>query len=537
MPIRNQNWYNLQSTRRYPLDDLSTGVDDSGAFIRDDIIVDCHVRFPDSFGQYAYVQGINVTENLVTVVIGAANDLTGTNSRTIAVVTVSKPVAANVNIELTPVRYGVSGWIVFGPGIDNNFVGRYTTPAQTFIGLRNARPYTNLPIPTLGKLGRAAALDGVINLLATSPLVATYYENYDVPIYDPATDTTTTTAVRAIVVAGEAPTATFNPYKEFLGPCSERPESGTCPKVPIERVAGVSPDCVTGNINIVVGGGLSSTMFQECGGVDITTDRGLSTACTPDETPREPRDKCPCPDRETSDPYCWPTTDGEPTICPREIPEEIPELPLCISFDPCINNLFNDRLGGFTLKKIVAPPICCPTTAEPFSNHYTKVATSVRSLNIALLRAAASDWAYGREVSAEILISDSNDGRKNAGIILNYVRVPEDNRCRTKYVAIMLDQNVNELQIKRFDGQSLIKESSIPVVTVLNRWYKISGYAVLTAGANDAATLVNAQLQDVETGAVIAGLTTTVQNYELVDGKPGIITDGSIAHFNQFRIA
>jgi len=55
MAIRNQNWYNLQSTRRYPLDDISTGVDDAGAFIREDIIVDCHIRFPNTLGEYLYI--------------------------------------------------------------------------------------------------------------------------------------------------------------------------------------------------------------------------------------------------------------------------------------------------------------------------------------------------------------------------------------------------------------------------------------------------------------------------------------------------
>lgn len=535
MPIRNQNWYNLQSTRRYPLDEKSTGVDDVGEFIRDDIIVDCHIRFPKTFGQYAYIQGINVTPNLITVVIGSADDLNGTNSRTIAVVNATKPAAINVNIELIPVRYGVSGWMVFGPGIENNFVGRYTAPVQTFISARNARPYVDLPIPTIGKLGRSATLEGVLSILATTPLVATYHENYTMPIYDPGTDTTTTSTIKAIVVAGETPTAVSNPYREFLGPCSQRPESGTCPKVPIERIGGIEPDCATGNINIVVDESLTLTMFSECGGMDITTDRGLSLACAPDNgEPRQPVDKCPCVSDAVDDAYCW--NDIPTTVCPVE-EFEIPELPLCVSFDPCVNNLMQDRIGGFGLKKIMAPPVCCPEEVpEIYSNHYTKIALSTTSLNVSLLRAAASDWAYNKLVSAEFKIEDVGGARKNGGIILNYSRVPEDNRCRTKYVVVILDQDVNELQIKRFDGQRLIKESSIPVNTVVGQWYRIEGRAIWTYGGYDGYTIVHAYLYDIDTNTLITSLSTVVQHYELVDGRPGIITDGAITHFNRFRI-
>jgi len=55
MPIRNANWYNLHSTRRYPLDDNATGTDDAGIRLADDILVDCHLRFPKIAGQYAYI--------------------------------------------------------------------------------------------------------------------------------------------------------------------------------------------------------------------------------------------------------------------------------------------------------------------------------------------------------------------------------------------------------------------------------------------------------------------------------------------------
>ena len=125
MPIRNQNWYNLQATRRYPLDDISTGVDDHGAFIRDDIIVDCHVRFPNNIGSYLYVQGITVSSGLVTVVFGVAAHINATTGTTVAAITVPKPVMPYMHYNIQAIVPGVSGWIVFGPGITEHFVGRY----------------------------------------------------------------------------------------------------------------------------------------------------------------------------------------------------------------------------------------------------------------------------------------------------------------------------------------------------------------------------------------------------------------------------
>jgi hypothetical protein len=110
MSVRNQNWYNLQSTRRYPLDDASTGEDDNGGNLRDSILVDCHIRAPADFGPYFYIQGLTISDTLISVVIGAATSLTATENTTICAATVLKPTAEYVNIPVTPIQAGVAGW-------------------------------------------------------------------------------------------------------------------------------------------------------------------------------------------------------------------------------------------------------------------------------------------------------------------------------------------------------------------------------------------------------------------------------------------
>lgn len=639
MPVRNQNWYNLQSTRRYPLDDISTGEADDGATIRDDIIVDCHIRFPSTFGRWAYIQGITITDNLVTIVVGAADDLLGTNSRIIAVISEPKPVSANVNLPLTPVRFGVSGWLVLGPGINTKFVARYTTPAQSAIGQRNARPYTNLPVPTLGRLGSVTALDGVIALIAESPISAKYYPQYSVPQYDPETDTTSNNTIKAIVIAGEAPSAMFNVYKEFLGPCAERPESGTCPKGAIERINGIQPDCDTGNINIV-GDGISVRMFEECGGADITTNFGLLDACQePDRQPRG-KNKCPCaPLNNDDDLWCWPELNND-SGAPYEHPLVInpKPLPICLFFDSCLPPPLAEQVGAFRLEQTCAPAICkrpCqPCDAQPEDNEtlvdialsaasipenagvgavvgtlsvpgqnindtftYTLIAGngdtdneafnilgdqvraaenfnfdvknsySIRvraanqdalffertftitvapllsthstwrvnnssTINIAVLEQAHSDWAYDTVVSAEIKVAGQGI-KKNGGVLLNHRKFKENGFRRAVYHAVLLDVAAQELQVYRFDGKLLIKENQIDVAATLNRWYRVSA----AVRQEDGATMLTATVYDVENeNAVIAEFVTPIQQYEVVDGRPGIIADRSITYFNSFRL-
>lgn len=351
MSIRNQNWYNLQSTRSYPLDEGSTCVDDAGVFVRNDIIVDCYVRFPSALGAQMYVQGITVSAGLVTVLLGV------TGGQTVAVVSQPKPVTPYINYAVTSLVPGVSGWIVFGPGIAENFSGRYATVAQTAIQPRCARPYRALPIPTIGKLGLTTALDGVINLTASTPVTAKY-----------ETITVDDTTQRAIVLRldnSQISTA-YNPLTEFLGPCGQRPESGTCPKTPIETINGITPDC-SGNINIEFVG-FTAKNFTTCGGLDVLTDIGLADVCTANE-PKKPQDfsdDCCNPDSPVFDgitEYCWP----DPTTNIDLIVDETtynPDyecllLPLCLDFASCDPSPYFDvRHGAFVSVKTSAPPLC-----------------------------------------------------------------------------------------------------------------------------------------------------------------------------------
>ena len=67
MAIRNNNWYNLNEQRDYPVDDVASALDDSGKRLPMSLITDLQLRWPKELGQYAYVSAASVTEGIVRV--------------------------------------------------------------------------------------------------------------------------------------------------------------------------------------------------------------------------------------------------------------------------------------------------------------------------------------------------------------------------------------------------------------------------------------------------------------------------------------
>ena len=270
MAVRNLNWYNLQSTRRYPLDDSCTGEDDNGKSLLNDILVDCHLRFSEDSGKYAYVQAITISAGLVTVIIGASHSLSDTGT-SIAAVTIPKPVSQNINYAVTSFSGDTAGWLVFGGAIDGPDVTyRFTYPQQSLLAARCARAFSPLPIPSMKKLGVGTALKDIVNIVGETPLLITTKTEVinDIP--------------RQLIVFSlntSDTTLAYNPLSYFLGTCGQRPESGTCSKVPIATINGISPDCF-GNIDIVFdSSNMNAQAFEDCGGIDITTTYGLNKSC------------------------------------------------------------------------------------------------------------------------------------------------------------------------------------------------------------------------------------------------------------------
>lgn len=521
MSVRNQNWYDLQAARRYPLDDRSTGVDDAGQLMRDSILVDCHLRFPSTLGQYAYIQGITVAPQLVTIVFGVAADLDDPSPVTVAAVSLPRTTPQNVNHEVTPLIEGVAGWIVLGAGLAEEFVGRYSTPIQTLLAQRTARPYRPLPVPTLGKLGLAASLQNIVTLSAQSPLIV---EQRTVAV-DGA-------LVQALVFELDT-TLTINgqsPLQTYLGPCAQRPESNTCPKPTIQTLNGIAPDC-NGNINLVFNG-LTPYRFP-VGGVDIATDVGLAEVCGAANN-GDGQAGNTLPDNCGS---TWedPLSGLTPTITESEsIPEAWPavcaSIPLCVNFMSGFAPNFDYKpVGDFIYVEQEAPTPCLANVASPpYTTHFVALSSKVFQPNILLYRNCVGAWANGRTISTELSFSFVGPSR-NGGLVFNYVETYGE---PTTYFLALIDGSRNAVRLLRFNGSALVEEHSVPFRSGTGVWYRLHVSPMQTGSS----VIVTVAVEATGGSSQPISFSVPVSNYGAGTGQAGLYANRARTFFNHFKI-
>lgn len=542
MPVRNQNWYNLQEGRRYPLDDRGTGIDDVGEPIRDNIIVDCHIRFPSNLGKYLFVQAITVSPKIVTVLFGVSDDIDSEGEfKSIAAITLPKPIQKNTNYNITPLVSGVAGWIAFGSGVEEPFAGRYSTPIQSFIQPRTARPYRPLPIPTLGKLNLEKALTDIVNIQGVAPVVASY-----------RVVTVDGVQAPAIVFELQGETTTSNPLKEFLGPCGKRPESGTCDKPAIQTINGVSPDC-DGNI-VIEFDGFTGYAFEDCGGIDIGTSIGLQQTCESTNPPKQYSDLC-APSSAGSD--YWPDpTDQVVDPVPPDIFSSISlsevsigciALPACYDFAVGSAQGFMTRRGLFVFDNVLAPNGCQIITSnsslsgsagsDSMSSEvlaapkYVYTAADITSTNIATLQNCHSDWAIGKTIAAELLIT-TNGLSRNGGLIVNYLAGSAAFNVPSTYILLKLEVESATFKVLRFNGSSFVTEYSANYAVKTNTWYRLE---VTPLNNGNSTTLMCAVSQQDGSGPSLSAA-VDILNYGQPVGQCGFYSSKSYTRFNKLTI-
>lgn len=533
MPVRNQNWYDLQEGRRYPLDDLSTGIDDAGEPIADNIIVDCHIRFPNTLGNYAYISALHVSDNIVTAIVSVA-DAVGSPAvfKPIASISLAKPIETGVNQPVTPLVHGVAGWIAFGSGIGENFSGKYSAPIQTLITKRCARPYRPLPIPTLGKIALSTALSGIVKVLGRSPVVA----SYEITDVDGA-------QVPAIVFRLAGNLGDGNTLNDYGGPCKKRPESGTCNQPGLQNINGITPDC-DGNIQITAVG-FSILPFKnlqgDCdGGIDLITDRGLAEACAENSIPyKRHRDLC-VPESENSDGLTyWPNPiDQIPT--PPDIVSSIslgdPDITgSCFPINTCIDfaygssSAFLTKTGLFVFEPIAPPEFCSPD-ALAADEKYSYVAADISGLNLAVLRNCGADITTGQSVTVQLRLAPGP--RRNGGVILNYVPADQANQKPATFVAVVLDIDAGGLRIVRYNGSNFVVEA-IAVFTIKpNNWYEIAASAQKIGNS----VTISATATNMEDASNTVTLTTSTSKFGTPTGAIGLFSNRAYTYFGKLVI-
>lgn len=533
MPIRNQNWYDLQATRRYPLDDRSTGIDDNGGLIRDNILVDCHIRYPDTLGDFVYVQGITVSAGLVTLVFGVAASLSATGGTSIAAVTLPLPITQNINYPVRDLYPGVAGWVVLGPGVAEPFSGRYSTAAQSLVAARNARAYRPLPVSSLRKVSTAAGLTDVVNIAAAAPIVVTR-----------ETITVGGSEKQALVFRLNGAVGDEEALKYFLGPCGQRPESGTCPKPAIETINGLQPDC-DGNINFEFDG-FTGYPYVNCGGVDIVSDIGLSEACYAGapKSRRRSQDKCNLTSDSLDDANWYdpltPTKPGTIIISSESLPDEgypptCATVPVCVDFSSGTAPDFVVKKGLFVFDQTTTPGTCASPPAYGsgllLTTNYAYASADIVGVNIALYKNCPSDWAIGRKVSTDLQVNTDGLDR-NGGLVLNYIRGNPNIAVPTTYIAAVIDCMKGQLRLLRFNGSRFVNEYSTEFETFVNKWYRLSAEPTLS-GSNVVVT-VRAEAADDSVSPV--QFAVTLSQYGAAIGQAGFFSNRSYTYFNAFRI-
>lgn len=533
MPIRNQNFYNLQNTRRYPLDDLSTGTDDRGVRLRDSIIADLRVRFPETLGKFLYVSGISITERLVTVTFLAANSVDeGATFTPVAAITLEKPVVEGRHYLLNPLYPGVGGWIVFGQGIDEDFNARFSTPIQSLVLARCATPYRVLPIPSLAKLYRNTTLSGIVNIRAGTDLEIVK-ETLEIGGQDRD----------ALVIRLLGAVLNRNPLEEYIGPCDRRPDSGNCEKAGIEFLNTVQPDC-NGNINIEFVG-IDTGIYDDCSGLVVEHNANLADVCAASDVPTEGpkyRDLCELEETPSSSSSA---AEEEPPVLLSSISESMSSeqldcgsLPHCESFDHGIAEMFEIKNGAFTFEDHDSPGETCDegssqdSVLELFNKAY--VSTAGFSRNVSVWDACAYESSIDKRCIIELQLT-AGLPQRNGGMVVNWHVIDPAGAARVEYFLVSLDMSKSKIRVLRFTGTGFIEEFATGVVPlVLDDWYRI---AVTTTAVSGDQVAINVTVTGVSnTSFPETSFSVVTRKYFPDDGLFGVGSNNAYTRFSFFRL-
>lgn len=593
MSIRNHNWLNAQATRRYPLDDNATGTGDDGTRLKDDIIVDLHMRWPKLAGQYAFLGGLTVTNNIITAVILAADSPTAAaNFTPLAAVTVVQPVNRHQFYNLEPLYPGVGGFIAFGD-VSETFSIRFSTPQQGLLAPKIGRPYDSLPIPTMRKFGRADGLVGLVKILA-GPDVEVVKEKVITDEQDDEVD--------ALVIRLVNPTSARNVLSDYIGPCGKRPESRNCAREGVETINGVGPDC-DGNLEIEFVG-LVAGPYDNCGseGAGVTLDQslGIDDVCTAQD-----------PERFAGSDYCVPASasslssegsvPSQPSLSLSSSSAsagsseavQCEELPFVDCFDTPIHPSWDVKLGSYNLvaadspgENCLTPATCyeqwsafssfssvqsgssslsCPSlsssSGQSLSSCSLGVRNWIRTTRYAVPWSSESSYSCFESITQAVRLNDSSRrnvmvwedcgidssfakkvtthlkltngaSRRNGGVIMNYHLVDPFTNPHVEYFIAQINQNDNRVELVRYNGASLILENFVTpgVPFSFTDWYEITAEAQDEGGGNTRITVTVNNVSSPGWPQVSFSLLTNRWGND--DGHYGIHTNRAITDFS-----
>jgi len=508
MAVRNQNWYNLNESRDYPLDDKATAISDDDDRIPQNVIADIRVRWPEWAGQYAFLGSVAVTPGLVTVTVLASSNLSNDDSSYIPIAVSSVTLSSleeGRQYAMESMYPGAFGYIVYGSGISAAYSGRFKSPLQSLLSPRSCRPHSGLPIKGLGKLYDRVALTGMVNLAAEEPFQITK------EVRTISGDTKEVVVFSVIAEVGTLADTSLSEsiLQSLAGECGKRPESGTCgcPE-PIEYVNSVSPDCngvltfefkgcaiIGRNTTLTSDGKTDNSMVIDCGS-------SISDTCEPPFLPTMagflPSEKQPIPP-ETPVPPEPPVPDPESVNTPFESPII---LPYCETFTDQVADYFADvgsvvegGISAWLFNNDISPQDICrdasisESEVDASYSYSTVTVTGATSHNMSVWAPGSTedppveDQTIYRTYTTDLKIVSTdlpNDipnpssVLKNGGILVNYRALEETTGGRTFWLAELDADNDGSFNIKYFNGVTWeILQSYTNYTLYTDVWYRI----------------------------------------------------------------
>lgn len=558
MTTQGQNWLNARAQQKYPLDDNATGVSDDGTSFKTDIIVDVNLRWPEAAGQYAFVGGITVTANIVTVVIlGADSPVATTNFTPIASVTIPQPVDRYKYYALEAMYPGTGGFIAF-EDTDEPYAARFTTPAQGLLLPKIASPYAALPVPTMRKYKRADSLTGLVTLAAGTDIEIVKEET---SIEGEETS--------AIVIRLVNPTSVRNVLSDYIGPCGVRPESQNCSRLGIETINGVSPDC-NGNITIDFRGFVAGP-YDSCGseyaGVTLDQSIGIGDVCTTqDNRVTEGDDYCDSASSSSSESLSSASLESissesvGPVTPPSESASASSEACEGLPFIDCFNGdtihaSWDLIVGGYALVVSDAPeteicplPACIDYVNSISLSSSVSLASGCSAGESRALRLTNKsrknimlwdDCGVAATLDTQVLVwcQFKNSGpRQNAGVVLNYHLVAPFTQPRYEYFVVQLNRDSNKIELLRYNGTILIIQNSVSpgVPFSLTDWYEISATCTDAGGGNTQISVVVNSVTNAAWPQV--SFTVLTSQWDAADGAHGVYTNRAVSDFEFWRV-
>lgn len=555
--VTNNNWYNLNSTRKYPLDDGCTGVDDAGNFFPATAIEDINISLKKSLGVGVMVSSFSATKSLVSVTFLGYNHPinhslydtppTPLSFMPLAVLTLKKPVRKGTPYAITPLVSGIAGWVVFGEGIDKTINCKFTSPSQSSLAPKVCRYYNDFPVTSVGKVQSADKLTGLIKLVGGRDVSITKeFRNIQ-------------GEEKQSVVFSLLENTTNNVFTDYSGPCGGRPESGTCGRLPIEYLNTVQPDC-NGNINI----NFVSPFLSASGGIgrfSLEYPVGLNEACT--RADRLPNSDGKLPGEYTD--FCNPSSEPDPDANLPKPEPTLPQpivissstidytgLPACIGFNANTAQSWQVLKGRFDISDTDSPMEICPTIIGSGSSsegpgpsssfaiydYGAYMAKALGDRNISVWYNPAYTSTLNKRIITDINLPWENRNTiANGGVVLNYRANSEI--VTDEYYFVEINRKESAFAIKKFNGAFFVEVASAKELGIaLNGWYRIKTEVTPgTAGK----TRIDAYLYIVNDEpenpiTLIAYINCEVSDFAPYTGKVGLCTNRSEALFSFFAM-